>query len=152
MQLANTQKHMNNNTTVANAIATLNEAANKRAEEKAAGIIRSISAYQMMIGQKSEDISALQKELKAVENDVFSFESIVGQTPGNTANTETVVNTINSLNKARQNEVSGKASRLGQAILSAQEGKAALEKEVAKLREDLAKITPEVVNETAILG
>lgn len=142
----------NTNTVVSLAIATLNEAAQKRAQSQAASLIQSIRGLQCCAASKDASIAALQTELKAVEADEFNFESIVGQTPGSTANTETIVNTIGQMNKNRQSEISGKAARLGQAVLALQNDKAVLTKEIDKLRAELGKITVETVNETAILG
>jgi uncharacterized coiled-coil DUF342 family protein len=143
---------MSTNKVVNSAITLLNQSSVHRAEAKAAEIIEEVRTTLASISAVDRQVSSLQEELKKVEQDTITFETVVGQTPGGTVNTDTIVNTIASMNKARQDEVSSKAARLGQAITSYQASRKALFEQVEKLRKHLAEIKPEVVDETTILG
>ena len=137
---------------ISNAIDGLNKAAVKRAEEQAAGIIQSIRSHLSAIATNDANIATLQKDIKDLEKDSVSFEQVVGLTPRNMANTDTILKAIAEINKCRQSEVHTRATHITSRITQLQESNVALNREVAKLQEQLSKVTPETVTEAVVVG
>jgi hypothetical protein len=142
----------NTNIAVTNAINSLNEAAAKRAEADAASLIHQISDKLALVADNNSNITALQVELKRLESDTVDFTSVVGQTPGSTANTETIVKVIADLNKARQGGVQCSSTRIGSRILELQDANKAHNKALSDLREKLSKVAIKTVTEETIVG
>jgi hypothetical protein len=142
----------NTNTVVNGAINTLNEAALNRAQQQASVYINRIRGLQQVVDENNSCIAKLQADLKAIEGDTITFESVVGQTPGNTANTATLVDTIDKMNKNRQMEIASRANPTALSIKALQDDNALRAKEIATLREELSKITVETIDAAAILG
>lgn len=143
---------VNNSTIVSDAIATLNEAAAAQAQQAARLIIGNIQSYQATVKDNTSRITALQAELARVSSFEFTVESVLGAPAPANSNTETITETINTLNKERQDQVKLSTARITQGITSLQESNIEIGKKIAELQVKLAAVKVETVDQATVTG
>lgn len=97
---------------------------------------------------------ARQEELDKLALDVVTYESVTGKplptTPN--ANEVTIIKAIAAMNEAKQNSVKAKSQLAIDSITSYDASIASIEKNIAKLVEELGALSLDVVTEAQVVG
>jgi hypothetical protein len=143
-----------NNTVVTAAVNLVNQANQTRIEGQAVLLVNQILDRNTAKASSQERITSLQTELAKIAGDTITPESIGVTLPTDattdTASQKTVRNVIATLNKAKQDEIQLKSSRLVQAITNEQNAIVTIDKQVADLQAKLASLTAETVTEAQV--
>ncbi len=141
------------NTIINSALDLVNQNRLSAVVQKASPLVDSILNKNAAIATSNARISQLQIELKAVStSDITDLSVMGGALDSTTAAGGTIAHVLAQMNKAKQDEVACKASRLSQAILNEQATIETLNQQIAKLRTDLSSLTVETVTETQVVG
>ena len=139
-----------NNTVVTNAVDLVNKANQTRIEGQAVTLVNSILERGTAKANVQERITGLQQELAKVAGDTITPSSVGVTLPTDestdTASQKTVRNVIATLNKAKQDEIQLKSSRLVQAITNEQNNIVTIDKQVSELQGKLASLSAETVS------
>lgn len=137
------------NTIINSAVELVNKANQSRIEGQAAMLINQILERGNAKAAVNERIVSLQTELAKVAGDTITPSSVGVSLPTDPAtdtdSQKTVRNVIATLNKAKQDDIQLKSSRLVQAITNEQNAIVTIDKQVAELQDKLAKLTAETV-------
>lgn len=138
-----------NTAVVSTAVDLVNKAAQSRIEGQAVQLVNQILERNGALANENERIGALQVELAKVAGDTITPSSIGVTLPTDattdTDSQKTVRNVINTLNKAKQDEIQLKSSRLVQAIQNSQNNITTINKSIADLQTALNKLSAETV-------
>lgn len=138
-----------NTAVVSTAVDLVNKAAQSRIEGRAVQLVNQILERNGALANENERIATLQVELDKVAGDTITPSSIGVTLPTDattdTDSQKTVRNVINTLNKAKQDEIQLKSSRLVQAIQNSQNNITTINKSIADLQTALNKLSAETV-------
>lgn len=138
------------------AVDLVNESRQSQLVQSGTAIVREILALRASIKNEQETIAKLQKEIEAIRSSVISDVSILGhslpsEVMGN-ENERTIAKIISTMNKARQDDIAFRSTRLTQAILSAQGSIETLTKQVDEQVKKLLAIELAPVTTDQVLG
>jgi hypothetical protein len=140
----------NNTSVVASAVSLVNKANQTRIEGEAVKLVNCILERNAAKVNVNERITTLQVELKKVADETITPSSIGITLPTDAAtdtdSQKTVRNVIATLNKAKQDEIQVKSSRLVQAITNEQGAVITIDKQIAELQDNLSKLSAETVS------
>ncbi len=140
------------NTILNSALGIVNENRLSQVVQKASPLVDSILNKNAAIATSKARIAQLQTDLKAVSaSDITDMTVMGGALDTSTAAGGTVAHVLAQMNKAKQDEVACKASRISQAILNEQATITTLEEQIAKLRVELGGLSVETVTETQVV-
>lgn len=141
--------NINNTAVVSTAVDLVNKANQSRIEGQAVQLVNAILDRNSAKTMTNERIASLQAELAKVAGDTITASSVGVTLPTDesamTASQKTVANVIATLNKAKQDEIQLKSSRLVQAITNEQNAIVTIDKQIAELSAKLAALSAETV-------
>lgn len=143
---------VNNSTIVSDAINAMQEANVAAAQAEARGIILTINGLQDQKAQNAARISALQVELGKVASFEFTVATVLGGDLPTNSNSETITNTIDTLNKERQDGVKLATARITTNITALQANNLDLDKRIAEAQAKLAAVKVETIDQAAVTG
>lgn len=142
------------NTATTAAIASINNTNAEIAKGRAVGLICLISRVLEAKKQNDLEIVDLQLSLKEIADSELTAAKVLGAAvPAEASQTETqktIVKAVSELVKAGQGNVEIRAKQIGAAIVAKKSQNDQLDKDIAKLREDLNKIEVVVVDESTL--
>lgn len=144
-----------NTNIIAGAVSSVNEGALKNVIARGAGLVSSILELQRQGAVLDQSTVELQDELNKLSTSVIDDVAVIGTalpTTNPNPNQATIAKVLAEMNKAQQDGVAAKASRLAQLILSNQSSRNAINERITKQREELAKLSVDVVTETQVAG
>ncbi len=138
------------------AVDLVNESRQSQLVQSGTAIVREILGLRASIKNEQETIAKLQKEIEAIRSSVISDVSILGhslpsEVMGN-ENERTIAKIIFTMNKARQDDIAFRSTRLTQAILSAQGSIETLTKQVDEQVKKLLALELAPVTTDQVLG
>jgi chromosome segregation ATPase len=138
------------------AVDLVNESRQSQLVQSGTAIVREILGLRASIKNEQETIAKLQKEIEAIRSSVISDVSILGhslpsEVMGN-ENERTIAKIISTMNKARQDDIAFRSTRLTQAILSAQGSIETLTKQVDEQVKKLLALELAPVTTDQVLG
>lgn len=138
------------------AVDLVNESRQSQLVQSGTAIVREILGLRASIKNEQETIAKLQKEIEAIRSSVISDVSILGHSlpselVGN-ENERTIAKIISTMNKARQDDIAFRSTRLTQAILSAQGSIETLTKQVDEQVKKLLALELAPVTTDQVLG
>ncbi len=138
------------------AVDLVNESRQSQLVQSGTAIVREILGLRASIKNEQETIAKLQKEIEAIRSSVISDVSILGhslpsEVMGN-ENERTIAKIISTMNKARQDDIAFRSTRLTQAILSAQGSIETLTKQVNEQVKKLLALELAPVTTDQVLG
>ena len=145
---------MSKTNVVQQAVDLVNESKQIQLVQAGVSLAQVILNLRASIKAENETIAKLQKEIEAIRSSVISDVSLLGhalpsEVMGN-ENERTIAKIISTMNKARQDDIACRSTRLTQAILSAQGNIETLNKQVSEqvcklLALELAPVTTDQV-------
>jgi predicted transcriptional regulator len=146
-------KHsMTNNNVVSQAVSAINAELSKATLDAGVRTINAIRNEQSKVADCNSRIKSLQTELQALNDEQFTTENVFGGSVPATSNSDTITKVIEAMNKSRQFPVEQKSQRIVSAITAEHDAVAALNKRIAELRADLAKLDAPTVTVEAIIS
>lgn len=139
---------------ISGAVAALNKANSEVAQQKAVGIVMAISVLIKRSAELELKVMDMQGALAKLQAPEFSPASILGgilpEEANQNPNQKTIAAVLKTLTEGKQSGVKARAESLVAQIMEAQTGISAVEVEITKKREELAAVSPEVVEESVI--
>lgn len=134
-------------------VAAVNSQAQEHAAAQVVAAWRSINGEKARIGDYENAIKGYREELKALELDLVTDETVLGRKLSVTGNpnAETMVKAIAQVNEMRQANVKQSTDRLAKAVVTAQDAINACNDRIAAEREKLSKLTVATVTEADVM-
>jgi transcriptional regulator with GAF, ATPase, and Fis domain len=142
----------NNNIAVAG-IALVNEQRQNAVIQKGRALVDEIIRRQKMVADSAAKVAEYQKGVAQIAAGDINASTVLGLTiDTNTPSGATVQKVLDTLNKAKQDEVAVAASRLSNAILGEQKNQDDLNKQIGKLQAELLDLTISDITPAQVLG
>jgi len=142
----------NNNIAVAG-IALVNEQRQNAVIQKGRALVDEIIRRQKMVADSAAKVAEYQKGVAQIAaGDINASTVLVLTIDTNTPSGATVQKVLDTLNKAKQDEVAVAASRLSNAILGEQKNQDDLNKQIGKLQAELLDLTISDITPAQVLG
>jgi hypothetical protein len=138
------------------AIKAVNEQNQTQVVERALGIVRTILNLQEVIKESQANIASHRKELEAISNGIIDDHKVLGvKLPAEASrneNQKTIARVIETANKNKQDGLTCAATRLTEGVLSEQSVIDESNKKITELREELSKLSADVVTDKVVTG
>ncbi len=145
-----------NNNIIAGAISVVNEARTSKIVQQGADLVEQIACKRSALAGVNKVIADLQKSLVDLSTSVISPLSVMGaELPpegSRNENEETIAMVIGKMNKAKQDLVGEKASRIAQSITNEQATAETLKKGIDELVTKLGKLNDEPLTVGQVVG
>ncbi len=136
---------METKTVVNQAVDQINEQRTKAAQSRAAILLENINAEKKSAEANEAIIVAKRAEIGKVNQDTVTVEGILGGVLPTTVNSETILKVVDEMNKGRQARIANQIRELAQALFNAQDAIRMSGERIAKYREEVLKLQPELV-------